>query len=301
MGMPLAGTFPNLDAFCRTFETGSFTLAARSLRVTPQAVSRSVARLEAALGATLFRRTTRTLAPTEAARRFYERCARALALLSEAERDLGAAATEPEGTVRISVPTTYGHFRLLPALPSFREQNPRVRVDVHLSNQNVDLIKDGFDLAIRRGKLRDRSLVAQKLGAFSVGVYASSAYVARRGAPRTPSQLAEHDCITFLMPSSGRALPWAFSGGVRVTPEARYRCSDDVLGVITMARAGLGLIQVFDFLVAEDVARGNLVEVLGGFRGESHAFTLIYPRLVRPSGAVRAMIDFVVRQARSGS
>jgi DNA-binding transcriptional LysR family regulator len=294
----LAGSLPNLEAFCRTFETGSFTKAARSMSVTPQATSRSVARLEAALGTTLFRRTTRSLAPTDAARDYYDRCVRALALLSDGERALGETGRAAQGRVRISVPTTYGHHRLLPALAGFAERYPGVRVDVSVSNQNVDLIKDGFDLAIRRGKLRDKTLLARKLGQFSMGVYASRSYVARRGAPSTPAELAEHACISFLMPSSGRALPWVFSGAASFTPDARFRCSEDVLGVVTLARAGVGLVQVFDFVVEDDVARGKLVEVLTDYRGPSHAFTLIYPKLLKPTPAVRAFIDFVVGQAR---
>jgi DNA-binding transcriptional LysR family regulator len=294
----LLSSLPNLAAFCRTFETGSFTKAARVLRVTPQATSRSVARLEAALGATLFRRTTRSLAPTEAARHYYDRCVRALALLSEGERELSQVGDAAQGHVRISVPTTYGHHRLLPALASFAERYPAVRVDVSVSNQNVDLVKDGFDLAIRRGPLHDKSLIARKLGNFPLGVYASSGYVARYGAPSAPTDLADHGCITFLMPSSWRALPWLFAGGIRFTPDARMRCSDDVLGIVSLARAGIGLIQIFDFVVADDVARGNLVEVLTAYRGHTRGFSLIYPKQIKPSPAVRAFIDFAVAQAR---
>ncbi len=294
----LAGSLPNLEAFCRTFETGSFTKAARLMSVTPQATSRSVARLEEALGTTLFRRTTRSLAPTDAARQYYERCAHALSLLADGERELSQGDEAAEGRVRISVPTTYGHFRLLPALATFAERYPNVRVDVNLSNRNVDLIQEGFDLAIRRGPLRDKTLVARKLGDFSVGVYASSSYLARHGAPTSPGELARHACITFSMPSSGRALPWVFSGSASFTPDARYRCSEDVLGVVTLARGGVGLIQVFDFIVEEDVARGNLVEVLSQHRGPSRPFTLIYPKVSNAPRAVRALVEFLVNRAR---
>lgn len=297
----IASSLSNVEAFCRTFETGSFTKAARLMGVTPQATSRSIARLEETLGATLFRRTTRSLAPTDAARQYYDRCAQALSLLSDGERELGRSDGPAEGRVRVSVPTTYGHYRLLPALASFAERYPNVRVDVSVSNHNVDLVQDGFDLAIRRGPLRDKTLVARKLGDFSLGVYASSAYVARRGAPSTPADLLHHSCITFLMPSSGRALPWTFSGSKPVIPDARYRCSDDVLGVIALARAGVGLVQVFDFLVEEDVARGRLTEVLRDYRGQARAFTLIYPKLIKTPPAVKALTDFIVGQAHATS
>ncbi|HYQ01332.1 MAG TPA: LysR family transcriptional regulator [Polyangiaceae bacterium] len=296
----LAGTLPNLEAFCRTFETGSFSKAAHASGVTPQATSRSVARLEQALGVTLFRRTTRSLSPTAAAHEYYERCARALALLSDGEQQLTKRGGVAEGQVRISVPTTYGHYRLLPALASFAERYPKVKVDVGVSNQNVDLVRGGFDLAIRRGTIRDKTMVARKLGDFTLGVYASSAYVARAGTPKTLEELTHHECVTFVMPSSGRALAWEFADGQAFSPNARYRCMDDALGVISLAKAGLGLVQVFDFLVEEAVRRGELVEVLAPLRGAGRPFSLVYPRPVKPTPAVRAMIDFIVQQANTG-
>ncbi|MDI1428252.1 LysR family transcriptional regulator [Polyangium sorediatum] len=297
----LAGTLPNLEAFCRTYETGSFTKAARALSVTPQATSRSVARLERALGVTLFRRTTRSLAPTDAARRYYDLCVQALSLLSTGERELASGKKAVEGRVRISVPTTYGHHRLLPSLGTFRERYPGIGVEVNVSNQNVDFVRDGFDLAIRMGTIDDKTLVARKLGDFALGVYASPSYLARHGAPRTPGELDEHTCVAFVMPRSGRVLPWTFvPAPERFEPEAPYRCSDDVLGIITLARAGVGLVQVYDFLVEEDVARGALVEVLGSFRGKSRPFSLLYPKSVEPSRPARALIDYIVATAREG-
>jgi DNA-binding transcriptional LysR family regulator len=296
---PLGSTLASLEAFCRTYETGSFTRAARSLAVTPQATSRSVARLEQAIGVTLFRRTTRSLSPTDAGRRYYEVCMEALALLAAGEREVAQKREAASGRVRISAPTTYGHHRLLPRLGAFHEQHPAVHVEVNVSNRNVDFVRDGYDLAIRMGAIDDRTLVARKLGDFPIGVYASPSYLARRGAPSSPEALADHTCVTFIMPSSGRALPWSFVPGPRsLLIEAPYQCSDDVLGAVTMARAGIGLVQVFELTVEEDLARGTLVEVLAPFRGRSRPFSLLYPRGVVPSRAVRAMIDFIVASAR---
>ncbi len=293
------GTLPNLAAFCRTFETGSFTKAARLLGITPQAVSRSVMRLEDAVGITLFRRTTRSLSPTESARRYYALCVQALALLSAGERELVAEQKGPEGHVRISAPTTYGHHRLLPSLSAFRERYPAVRLELHVSNQNIDFVRDGFDVAIRMGRIGDHSLVARKLGEFPVGVYASPSYLARHGAPKTPADLSKHECIGFVMPSTGRVLPWSFVPGPRsLVPHAMYRCADDVLGTVTLARAGVGLTQAYEFLVEADVAKGTLVEVLAGFRGLTRPFSLVYPGAVKPSTAARALIDFIVSTAK---
>ncbi len=294
------GTLPNLEAFCRSFETGSFSRAAELLGVTPQATSRAVARLEKALGVTLFRRTTRSLAATEAARCYYAACRGALGLLAEGERQLSHQRSSPSGVVRLSLPTSYGHHRLLPALVRFRERHPGVEVELHVSNRNVDFVRDGHDLAIRMGKLEDASLTARKLGDFPVGVFGSPEYLARSGAPARPAELDTHSCIAFVMPSTGRVLPWSFRPEpAAYLPKASYRVGDDVLALVTLARAGLGLIQTYDFLVAQDVARGALVEVLSAHRGASRPFSLIYPRGVTQSRATRAMIEFILEMERT--
>jgi len=292
-------TLPNVEAFCQTFATGSFTKAARALGVTPQATSRSVARLERTLGVELFRRTTRHLAPTDAARRYYARCTQALALFAIAEREAAAGHAALEGCVRISVPTTYGHHRLLPSLAAFRERHPGIEVELNVANRNIDFVRDGFDLAIRMGSAIDAGLIARKLGDFPLGVYAAPSYLARHAAPRAPSELADHTCLAFVMPSSNRVLPWSFvPGPQRFVPAAPYRCSDDPLALITLARAGLGLIQIYDFLVEDDLARGRLVEVLAPYRGRSRPFSLIYPRAPRQARAVRALIEHIVASAK---
>src|SRR5205085_151463 len=132
-----------------------------------------------------------------------------------------------------------------------------------------------------------------------LGVFASPSYLARFGAPKTPDDLERHTCVGFVMPSSGRVLPWILTPGPKsFVPDARYRCSDDPLGLVALARAGVGLIQLYDFLVEDDVTRGSLVEVLAGFRGASRPFSLLYPRAVVPSRAARALIDFIVGEAR---
>lgn len=297
--LPLSSTLPNLEAFARTYETGSFTSAARALSVTPQAVSRSVARLEGTLGIPLFRRTTRTCAPTDAAHHYYQLCKQALSLLAAGERELASRRSAPQGQVRISVPTTFGHHRFLPGLGRFRERMPEVDVEVQVSNHDVDFVKDGFDLAIRMGVVRDASLVARKLGDFALGIFASPSYLGRFGAPRAADDLERHTCLGFVLPSTGRVLPWLLGGDRRAfQPDARYRCAEDPLALITLARAGVGLTQIYDFLVEDDLARGTLVEVLPALRGGSRPFSLLYPRAVVLSRAARALVDFVVGETK---
>jgi DNA-binding transcriptional LysR family regulator len=295
----LESTLPNLLSFARTYEHGSFTLAAKSLRVTPAAVSRSVARLEKALGATLFRRTTRELRPTAKGRAYYEKCSAALRLLASGEQELFDAedGPEPSGLVRISVPTTYGLRRLLPSMSGFRERHPSIELEFQVANNNINFVREGFDLAVRMGAINDAGMVARKLGDFPLGVFASPKYLSRRGEPKSVDDLTKHDCIAFLMPSTGRALPWILAAPNReITPKADIRCADDPHGGIALCRAGLGLFQTYQFLVEDELSSGQLVEVLRPRAGRTRRFSLLYPKEGTRSKAVRAVTDFILAQ-----
>lgn len=297
----LESTLPNLSAFCRTFELGSFTRAAKALRVTPAAVSRAVARLEDSLGTALFRRTTRALQPTAQGRTYYERCAAALRLLEEGERALAEDEAEAgaRGLVRLSVNTTYGLRRLLPRLLGFRERHPAIELEVHVSNTNVDFVREGYDLAIRQGAIEDAGLVARKLGDFPLGVFASPRYLAAAGSVRSVDDLANHRCIAFVLPRTGRAMPWVFAEpSAEVAPACALRCIEDPHGGIALALAGEGLYQTYRFLVEGELARGELVEVLASRAGRTRKFSLLYPKAATRSAAVRVVIDEILAIAR---
>lgn len=295
MGAPLQSTLPNVLTFCAAFEEGSFSRAARMLGVTPQAASRSVVRLEETLGVTLFRRTTRRVTPTDAARAYYVTVKEALALLRRAEAEVSTRDRSRSGVVRLSAPTTFGHHRLLPMLTGFRDRYPGIALEIDVGNRNVDFTAEGYDFAIRLGAIRESGLIARKLGDFPIGVYAAPAYLARHPAPRRPAELTDHTCIAFVMPRTGRVLPWSFHPQPRAwTPDSSVKCTEDVLATVTLARAGLGLVQTYDFLVEKDVAQGTLVEVLRDFRGVSRPFSLIYPAAPKRSPAARLLIDFLL-------
>jgi DNA-binding transcriptional LysR family regulator len=290
--MVSAASLPTVLVFCASYELGSFSKAGRQLGITPQAASRAVVRLERSLGTALFRRTTRLITPTDAGRAYFPIARQALDLLASAERVLQHEGQLRGGQVRISAPTTFGHHRLLPFLASFRERYPHIALDVHIGNRNIDFAADGFDLAVRMGAVRERGLVARKLGDFALGVYAAPSYLARRGTPKTPAQLAAHECLAFVMPRTGRVLPWTFvPGPTALVPPTGVRCSEDVLATVTLARAGAGLLQTYDFLVTDEVRRGALVEVLREFRGASRPFSLLYPQTPKPTAAARTLID----------
>jgi len=289
----------SIELFCLAAELGSFTLAANAASVTPAAVSRSVARLEERLGARLFVRTTRQIRLTEAGRRYFEQCRQALAQLVDAEREMTGQQTTPAGVLRISMPTPYGHYRVLPLLPAFRERYPQVRVDVHLSNRNIDFADEDFDLAIRGRAPADSSLVARKLEDAELVVVATPGYLKRAGVPKTVADLDAHECIQFELPSSGRDLTWTFgdaSGEDDVVTTGGYRTSGDALAGVTLARSGAGLFQTYRFIVEQDLRDGRLVEVLHDLGGRSRPFILLYPHGRYLSSRVRVFVDFLVEQ-----
>ena len=294
----------NLEVFCRTFERGNFTRAAVDLGLTPQAASRALARLEAYLGTTLFRRTTRNLEPTDAGRAYYARCRQALDLLATGERELSVAAGAGDGehgSVRISVGTPWGHHRLTPALAAFGRGHPNINVSIQIDNRNIDFVRDGYDFAIRLGQVRDQTLVARKLGDFALGIYASPDYLTRHPPPRSAEDLAHHLCIGFVMPGSGRLLRWELASGAPAMPKIAVRVQGDVLATIAFARAGAGLVQTYAFAVARELARGELVEVLAAERGATRTFSLLYPKGVVQTPAVKKLIAFLVADAKSAA
>ncbi|MGJ7900992.1 LysR family transcriptional regulator [Lysobacter sp. 1R34A] len=290
----------DVEAFIAVVEHGSFTAGAVALSTTPSVLSRALARLEARLGRQLLQRTTRRLGLTEAGRVYLDQARSAFALLDEAEREVQGQEGELAGRVRISVPTTYGHYRLPPLLARFARQYPQIQVELNITNRNVDLVAEGFDLAIRLGQLPDSGLVARKLEDAALLLVAAPDYLQRMGRPQTLEDLQAHLCLPFVMPRTGRIAPWAFRDGERDIdwlPGSSIEISDDVLGVVSMAEHGIGICQSYDFIVRDRIDRGRLVEVLPQLRGRSRPFSVVYAPHRRQSAAARAMIELLTSNA----
>ncbi|GEC65608.1 LysR family transcriptional regulator [Raoultella terrigena] len=286
----------DVEVFITVVEHGSFTAGAVVLSTTPSVLSRSVSRLEVRLGRQLLQRTTRRVSLTEAGRLYLEQARAAFSLLDEAGRDAQGQEGELTGRVRLSVPTTYGHYRLPPLLARFARQYPQVQVELNITNRNVDLVAEGFDLAIRLGQLPDSGLVARKLEDAALLLVASPDYLQRMGTPRTLEELQRHLCLPFVMPRTGRLAPWVFrDGGADVDwlPASSIKTSDDVLGVVSLAERGMGICQSYEFIVRERMLRGQLIEVLPQYRGRSRPFSVIYAPHRHQSAATRAMIDLL--------
>lgn len=288
----------SIELFCKAAELGSFTAAAEALGLTPAAVSRSISRLETRLGVRLFVRTTRQIRLTDDGELYRAQCQQALEQIAEAERTITGNQQVPSGVLRISAPTTYAHYRLLSLLPGFTAAYPMIDIELDISNRNIDFIEEGYDLAIRLGEPRDSRVIARRLEDATVGVFASPAYLKRHGTPRTLEDLGKHDCIQFVLPSTGRAVPWIFkdrSGGdVDFSFRGRQRVHGDVLGCINLARAGGGICQSYHFIAKEALERGELVEILRTAGGRSRPFSILYPQNRHMSARVRAFVDFLM-------
>ncbi|QHG65478.1 LysR family transcriptional regulator [Pseudomonas putida] len=286
----------DVEAFMAVVEHGSFTAGAVVLSTTPSVLSRAVARLETRLGRQLLQRTTRRLGLTDAGRQYLDQARRAFAVLVEAERDVQGQGGALAGRVRMSVPTTYGHYRLPPLLARFTRSHPQVQVELNITNRNVDLVAEGFDLAIRLGPLPDSGLVARKLEDAALLLVAAPEYLQRAGTPQSLEALQQHLCLPFVMPRTGRLAPWVFRDGdqdIDWLPVSSIEVSDDVLGVVSLAEQGIGICQSYDFIVRERLERGRLVEVLPRLRGRTRPFSLVYAPHERQSAAARAMIDLL--------
>jgi DNA-binding transcriptional LysR family regulator len=174
-----------------------------------------------------------------------------------------------------------------------------VQIDIHLSNRNIDFAAEDFDLAIRGRTPPDSSLIARKLEDAELVLVAAPSYIVRAGKPEMLSELAVHDCVHFVLPSTGQSVPWLFrqdGRDIELNPPASYRCTDDYLGMVTLARQGAGLLQTYRYIVQEDLSQGRLLELLPEAGGRSRPFSLLYPNRRHAALRVRALIDFLVEE-----
>lgn len=291
----------SIELFCKTAELASFTAAAAQAGVTQAAVSRAVSRLEERLGVQLFVRSTRSVRLTERGRAYYAQCRQALGQLVEAERELTGEQAVATGLVRISLPTSYGHYRVMPILSKFRRKYPQVRLEIQLSNRDVDLVAESVDLAIRARNPPDSGLIARRIEDADLVVVAAPSYLKRRGTPKTPDDLGRHECIQFERPRTGQTIPWLLrvnGEDVEVDTSGAVCITDDILGVSTAARAGLGLAQTYRFVVADDLESGALVEVLRDHGGTARPFSILYPANRHMPQRVRVLVEFLLESLR---
>ena len=280
-------------AFARTARHGSFAAAGRDLGVAPSTLAKSVARLESTLGVKLFHRTTRQVTLTTDGERLFRRCERLLAEFEDLQADAAGTRASPSGIVRVDLPVTYGRRVVLPVLAALLREHPALRFEIRMQDAYADLVRDGIDLAVRMGALGDSSLVARRIDTQRLVIVASPAYLEAHGTPRRLEDLDGHRAVVFRQRSSGRNRPWQLrSGGRAIELHPAHAVQiDDTEGLAAAARLGLGLSQLPDNVVQEELARGELVEVLPRLRPAPMPISAVVPsgRLVPPR--VRVVLD----------
>ena len=289
--------FQALQVFSQVVESGSFSKAAAKLDLSTTAVSRHVADLEAHLQARLLNRTTRRLSLTETGMAFHARCVQLLHDLEEAEREAAQAAVEPRGTLRITSSVNFGARHLGPEIARFMAAHPDVTFDVQLSDRVVDLVEEGFDLAVRIGATGGENLVARRIGETRIVPCASPEYLRRRGAPRTPADLAAHDCFTYEYVSPRGEWRYLDRDGAEQRVKFRgplHSNNGDLLAEVA-ARGG-GIVFEPGFIVGPDIRAGRLVPLLQDWAVPPMPIYAVYPSRRHLSAKVRVFVDYLVER-----
>lgn len=281
-----------VSEFVAVAETQSFTSAAKKLDTSVAQVSRKVAGLEERLAVKLFNRTTRKVSMTEAGQLYYQQCKHLVEGLELAELAVTQMQSTPKGLLKVTAPVTFGEQNLAPLLHQFLEQHPQVDLELMLTNQKLDLIELGVDIAIRLGKLQDSSLIAKRLSTRQLFVCGSPSYLDKYGEPHTLSELNNHQCLV------GSVEYWRFrdvKGDKSVRVSGRIHCNSGY-ALLDAAKRGLGLVQLPDHYVREALEAGELVEVLSEYRAEREGIWALYPQNRNLSPKVRLLIDFLAEQ-----
>jgi len=283
--------------FARVIQERSFTRAARQLGTTTSAVSKRVARLEARTGARLIGRSTRVVVPTEAGLALYERCLRILREVQDADLFVQGLSGVPRGLLRISAPVFFGEMYVAPLVATLARREPELRVELMLEDRFVDLVREGFDVAVRVGRSTGAALVAKRLARMPEVVVASPEYVERRGRPLAPSDLLEHDCLRYTLDAApGR---WTFEGGsgeaIAMPIRGVLDCNHG--GALRQAAlAGLGIAFLPRFYVHDALERGELVTLLETYCKTERGIHAVYPAAREQLPKTRACVEFLARE-----
>jgi DNA-binding transcriptional LysR family regulator len=288
----------NLQVFVEVMRAGSFAAVARVRDVDPSAISRAVASLEQELGARLFQRTTRRLTPTEAGSAYFERVAGAVDEVIHASEAVAEVGSQPTGLLRVTASASFGQLRIVPLLPKFAGLYPQLAVELLLVDAVLDLVTERIDLAVRLAPLRNSTLVAERLMPVTFHVCASPAYLKKMGRPRSPYEVAEHNCLLFPVPGSRSR--WKFKGAngkmIEVAVSGRTLIANS-LALRQCALAGMGLAVLPNWLVDEQLRDGSLVSVFPNVQVAATEFStaawLVHPSRTHVPLKVRAMIDFL--------
>jgi DNA-binding transcriptional LysR family regulator len=286
----------SIKAFTKVVQHGSFAAAARELRLSRSAVSKYVIDLEQELGVQLLVRTTRSASPTENGQAYYERCVAILADLEEADVTVTRLQAEPRGILRVNAPMSFGTLHLGPALSDFMERYAELQIQLILSDQQIDPVQEGFDVTLRIADLPSSSLIARKIAPAHRVVCASPSYLQRRGTPQRPSDLREHDCLTYGHLATGKQ--WKLTGpdGEHWIPIPWTLCTNNAEVLCDAAVRGRGIALLPTFIAAAELRRGSLQTILESYEAPQISIYAIYPETRHLSVKVRVFIDFLIER-----
>ena len=285
-----------MQVFASVAALGSLSAAARALKMSQTMATKHMAALEARLGVKLVHRSTRRVTLTEAGRTYLDAVERILGEVNDADAEAAAGAVEARGTLRLNVPVSFGIREIAPLIPEFQRSHPSVIIDLGLNDRTVDLIEEGWDLAVRIGNMENSSLVARKLAPCRSVICASPAYIEEKGAPQTIADLARHNCLDYTLSRTPGAGRWIFGGqdkvSVAVSGSLKANNGD---ALVTAAIAGQGIVYQPTFLVAGEIAAGLLITIeLDRPTAPLDGIFAVYPADRRPPAKVRTFIDFLV-------
>jgi DNA-binding transcriptional LysR family regulator len=290
--------FESMEVFINVVELGSFTATANAFRMSPSMVSKHINALEKRLGSTLLTRTTRRLNLTEIGRNYFENCKEILRQVHSAEAGAEILRGSPKGLLKVSAPVWFGTAPLTSIISDYLMDYPEVSVDLSLSDRFVDIIDEGFDVAIRIGDLEDSSYVARKLTHFEMVVCASPAYIEKNGTPKNPEDLKNHQCLSFTN--------WKSDGGWKVLNKnlntkmngtSRFDCNNGQ-ALREAALKGLGLILMPKGLLGQNLKDGSLIEVLHEFHPPSRPVNAVYPKERQTTPRLVSFIDYLVKHLK---
>jgi DNA-binding transcriptional LysR family regulator len=289
-------TLTSMKVFATVVETGSFAAASNRLDLSRSMASKYVAHLEEHLGTRLLQRTTRKLTLTESGSGYYERCQQILADIAEAEQGATHLTAAPRGTLRMTIPVSFGVLHMGPLVADYLKQYPDVKIDMLLSDHRVDLIEEGLDLAVRIGAMPESGLIAKKLASDRVAICGSPDYFARHGVPVTPQDLVHHNCLLYSYTPSGDEWKMAGPDGEHTVKVAGSLRATNGEMVKLAALGGIGLIRQPLFLAAAEIRAGRLVEVLTEYRSYDLGVYAVYPSRKHLSAKVRTFVDFLAER-----
>jgi len=282
----------DMQLFVSVLEQGGFTAAAEVLGLSKQFVSRRVAALEARLGVRLLNCSTRKLSATALGQSYFERARRILQDVAETDMLVSEQGASPRGALRLAAPMSFGTLHLSELLPTFMQRYPEVNIELDLSDRTVDLLGEGYDMAIRIGELADSSLIARQLAPLHMVTCASPAYLAKHGEPQTPDDLRAHECMLYGHSKSVEWHYWRDGRSQRIALHGRYRVNNGEL-VRDAAIAGLGLTMLPTFIVGDALASGQLVTVLEAYQMPAGKVYAVYPQHRQSSLLVQFLIDYL--------